>query len=565
MLDANRRLARLLPVCLCLGLASICAQQPPQKLTLADALALATGRSENVEIARAGLRSAEAELTRARAGRLPQLFGNATYTRTIFSQYEGLFGSSSRTQPVSPCDPLNINPNASTEQRLSEMERFLLCGGPAASPGGPGFQGGLDDLPFGRENIWVFGLSVSQPVFTGGRIPAQLRLANSLREAARIEIDSSNAQFLLDVSQAFYDAALADQLLEIARATLADAEKTLEFVQLGFRVGRLPEFDVLRATVARRNRLPAVVRGQAQRNQAYLRLKQLIEYPLPLPVELASDLSETPLPVPAPFAEKYRESEALQTVFDRAPVRQAQAVVAQREANLDVAESQRWPSISVSSDFGLFGYPRAVVPTALDQFFKNWTVTASLQVPILTFGRIKADIQSAEAALQQAQAQRRLTRELALLDTSVILNQLQTAREQWEAAAGGVVEARRAFEIAGLRYREGISSQLELDDARLGLQEAEVNRAQAARDLQVARITVALLPLLPINTGPVAPSQTRPLQQQQSEQFGVEPSNPFNVRGATAQPPNAAGVQSGLPGVPAGQAGVPGVGGRPVQ
>jgi outer membrane protein TolC len=45
-----------------------------------------------------------------------------------------------------------------------------------------------------------------------------------------------------------------------------------------------------------------------------------------------------------------------------------------------------------------------------------------------------------------------------------------------------------------------VSTQLELSDARLSLQQAEANRTQAARDLQVARARVALLPNLPVTT-----------------------------------------------------------------
>jgi outer membrane protein TolC len=51
-----------------------------------------------------------------------------------------------------------------------------------------------------------------------------------------------------------------------------------------------------------------------------------------------------------------------------------------------------------------------------------------------------------------------------------------------------------------VRFTNGVSTQLELSDARLSLQQAEANRTQAARDLQVARARVALLPDLPVTT-----------------------------------------------------------------
>ncbi|HSQ59445.1 MAG TPA: TolC family protein, partial [Acidobacteriota bacterium] len=56
------------------------------------------------------------------------------------------------------------------------------------------------------------------------------------------------------------------------------------------------------------------------------------------------------------------------------------------------------------------------------------------------------------------------------LETRDALAQLDAARAQWEASAGVVEQATRAYEIAEVRYREGISTQTELSDARLLLQ-----------------------------------------------------------------------------------------------
>ena len=64
-------------------------------------------------------------------------------------------------------------------------------------------------------------------------------------------------------------------------------------------------------------------------------------------------------------------------------------------------------------------------------------------------------------------------------------------------------QAARAYDIADLRFREGISTQLELLDARLVLQSAQVNRAQAARDVQVSRARVSLLPDLPLGNAAI--------------------------------------------------------------
>ena len=124
-----------------------------------------------------------------------------------------------------------------------------------------------------------------------------------------------------------------------------------------------------------------------------------------------------------------------------------------------------------------------------------------MTVPILNGGRIRADEAIARAGVTEAEARLRLTRELAALDAESARQELRAARAEWEASGATIKQAARAYEIADLRYREGLSTQLELSDSRLLLAESEVTRARAARDLQVRRIRLALLPELPLTGG----------------------------------------------------------------
>jgi outer membrane protein TolC len=171
-----------------------------------------------------------------------------------------------------------------------------------------------------------------------------------------------------------------------------------------------------------------------------------------------------------------------------------------REATINVTRAERRPSIALTSSLAPVGYPSSGVFPGIDDFRTNWSLSASVSLPVLTGGRLRAAEATAEADLAQARAELEQIRELALLDSATALEDLAAAEASLEASAGTVEQAERAYQIAELRNREGLSTQLELSDARLALQVAQANRAQAARDLQVARARVALLPTLPVAT-----------------------------------------------------------------
>lgn len=199
-------------------------------------------------------------------------------------------------------------------------------------------------------------------------------------------------------------------------------------------------------------------------------------------------------------------------------MRQAEEGVAAQEGFAKIARAQRLPSLSLTSQYGRVAYPvNGSIPRWSD-FRTNWTVGVAAQVPIFTGGKIRGDQMVAQANLAESRARLQQTREYAALDARVALNALAQATAAWEASAGTAEQANRAYAIAEVRYREGISTQLELNDSRILLAQAQANRALAARNLQVARVRLVLLPNLPLTSSTTSAAQAAASQQQSSQQ-----------------------------------------------
>jgi len=486
---------------------------PAGPLTLEQALAIAEARSEAVAIAEVALVRNAGDQVRARSAQLPQLSASATYDRSLANEFQGVFD--------------NVD----------------LGGGDG------GDSGSFEDLPFGRANTWRASLSFSQSLYSGGRIPAQRQLASIGRTSAEQALIGTRAQLRFDVTQAYYDALLTERLVAIARATLDQAGATLQQTQAGFDAGTQPEFEVLRARVSRDNQTPVLIRQRSNQEVAMLRLKQLLELPADYALQLPDDLGNTQLP-PAPvFATRVVAVESalgptqtavsslqLAPLPERNAVAEAATVVSLREAALKAVEAERMPSVSFNSTYSRIAYPSGGFPT-FDR--ANWSLGIAMNVPILTGGRQKGDETVARADVTQAQLQQKQVQELAALDTRSAWAELVAARAAWESSAGTVQQANRAYEIADVRFRNGVSTQLELSDSRLLLQQAEANRALAARDLQVARARVALLPELPLGASPAGAArpvvgqspQPAPTPQQQQQGRGQ-----FTSAAAQGQP-----------------------------
>ena len=188
--------------------------------------------------------------------------------------------------------------------------------------------------------------------------------------------------------------------MAIAEATLAQAEGTAEQVRQQREAGRIAEFDLLRAQVARDSQRPEVIRRRNARDLAYLRLKQLLELPLDAPTAAGVQPrgAGAAAAVGAVRRGDRRRRSRRDAVRARAPRSPRPATTcSSAKPGSAIARAQRLPSVSVSSAYGHVAYP-AGVPVFGD-FRTNWTIGATAQVPIFTGGRLKADEMTARADL----------------------------------------------------------------------------------------------------------------------------------------------------------------------
>ncbi len=472
----------------------------PVTLTLQDALAKAGVASEAVAIARAGELRAKGQHYQARSALLPQLSASFAWQKTLQNQF-------------------------------NEISKRAGAG----SDAGDSTIGDLADNPltriFASPYTTTFGLQATQTVFTGGRATAMIRAAQAGKDAAKIGTVSALAQVQLDVTQAFFDAMLADRLVAIAESSLVQTERTLQQVRLTRQVGSASEFDLIRAQVTRDNQRPQFLQARTQRDLAYQRLRQMLEFPESQPLSLVDQaiesLDQTPVPVDqqqvtsvnVDVASVLRVDPAIHSAVDRALANVDTSVasrssVRQAERSLEIAKqqhratrAQRLPTLGLVTNYQRLAYPTNGFPASLNDFFPNWTAGVQVSFPFFTGGRVRGEMLASEAAIVEAEQRLKQTQEGASLDVQQTVAQYREALATWQASQGTTGQAARAYQIAEVRFKEGISTQLELAETRVQLQQAQANSARAARDLQVARVRLQLLRDLPLGVGSATGAQ----------------------------------------------------------
>lgn len=478
-------------------------------LTLGEAVARAVRQSQEVRLARSQVELADAQVTSARAAALPQIDANLAYTRTFASAFAG----GGFTLP----DSLRFEPD--TTLPLDERVRYLERN--AGVAGLSGIASLFGDLPFGQENAYVASISGSQPLYSGGRVGAALRIADEYRQAARFGLQEELAEIELQVRNAYYQALLGQEIASIAHAAVEQAQAFLDQEQLRLSTGSASELEVLRADVELENLRPQLVEAVNLAELALLNLKRLIDLSLAQPVSLT-----TPLTVPsaADLAAASVSSELLQA--QRASVRAAERQVAIREQLVRIARGAYLPSVDLSMAYGKQLFPAGMFDFGSQDWRTDWTATLGVSIPIFSGFRRKAEVDRAQVELLQDELRLAQLREAVQLEYEQARGEKERAAATIAARERTVGQAQRVHDLTVLRYEQGLATQLEVSDARLALLQSRTNLAQALSDFYTADASLTRAVGVPSTDAAIQPPAVPQSQQ-------TPPAVP-----PTAAPPN---------------------------
>ena len=443
-----------------LGVAPARAQTPADTLhlTLEQAVQRALDQGFAMRLARADVLDANGQVREALSSALPQITGSVTYTRQFASIYQGA---------------------ASDTSSIGKL---------------------FKNTPFGAPNLWNIQLQATQLLWSGGKVGAGLAAAKSVRQIASLQQSETAADVTYQVKQAYWNAALQGRLLAIAVENLDQARQHLHEVQLYRQAGTRAEYDLLRAQVDAANQEPAVVAARNGYDIALLDLKRLLTVPADQPMALATNLESPAATIPV-----------LATDSLDGPVRPtlaaADATVTQQELLLKVARADRWPTLQATTTYNEQAFPQSVFPGSGDQFRRGWNGEVKLSFPIFLGFRTEGKVEQARAAVLRAEAQRDQVRKQVELEVAQARAEVARARALLVARRETVRQAQRAQYLAGVRYTNGMATQLEVSDARVAQQQAEVNEVQATRDYFVA------LAQLERALGRPVPVVQRPIEQ----------------------------------------------------
>lgn len=349
--------------------------------------------------------------------------------------------------------------------------------------GDPSIPSDVIPARFGVSYSSGLGVTVSQMIFDGSFFVG-LRAAKTLLGLTNLDLKKAEIDVVENVKKAYFGVLVNQQRIRLAEANLSRIDTLLKETMALQEAGFVEKLDVSRVLVQRNNSYT-----QLQRSQTGLDIsKQILKLQMGMPMEYEIILSES-------LEELAPKEETLSLLGEEGTERVELGQVSTQLTlvGLDLKNniSQYMPKI----DF-IGNTRRSGAGNELDRVFNssNWfgssLIGVSMSVPIFDgFGKA-ARIQKNRVQINQLENQRTLLKESFKNELYVAKANLRNDLSLLEVQEANLQLATEVYQIARIKYKEGVGSNLEVVEADAALIQAEINYLGAIYDGLISKINL---------------------------------------------------------------------------
>ena len=333
---------------------------------------------------------------------------------------------------------------------------------------------------FGR----AIDLTLSQPLYTWGKLNAAIRAAEVGLKTADEQLRLYRQAAYREVTVAYYDILLAKDLQRQAQENQLQKQRLLDEATRKSSAGVATDYDVLAAEVASENTVPEVIRSENNVRMARERLRFLLAMGAEeVDVIGALEAPTNDRPLPANYEEAVKVAEKKRPELSDLRLR-----IGIYDELVTIANAENKPRLDLKGGAGWHWASLNDPGPARDADGAAWNAGLYLTFPFFDGLRTSGKVTQARSNLKNKQIE-----EAKLLDA--ISLEVRQAEFSWleaskifTALSGTVKQAERLVQMAEKGYEFGVKIRLEVDDAQLNLLQARSNLAKAQRDYRVAQV-----------------------------------------------------------------------------
>ncbi len=460
----------LLSALLCsLGAGRLHAQQVTP-MTLQECIVRAQARSPEAQIAQKGFMSVHWDYKAYKASLLPQVrldLNTPGFIRSIrqVTQNDGTIAFRQQNQAFSSAT-------------LSVSQQIAPTGGSLFLSSGLTRLNVFGDNSYRNYQATPFLIGFSQPLFNYNQLRWQNKVRPVQYQVAERRYLEALEDIAVSISGKYFDVYIAQMTLENAQLNRSITDSVYTISEGRYSVGKIAENDLLQTELAFLNAQLQVQQASIAMQKAKLELAISLGLPSSDEVKVEQPDELRNIMVDAEYALAQARQNRSDLLDYEARGIQAESAVAQ-------ARSGARFSANLNATFGL-NQSSDTLQRAYTNLLDQQTATIGIGIPIVQWGKAKAQVQSAVVARDQTMEQIKLDQRRFERDLRFQVMDFTQIQQQLVLAAKSDTIAQRRFAVAKNRYLIGKIDITNLQIAQNEKDNARISYVQALRQYWVA-------------------------------------------------------------------------------
>lgn len=342
------------------------------------------------------------------------------------------------------------------------------------------FQGQAMEIEVGKWNNVSAGVTASMPLINA-QLWQSMKLSALDVEIAVEQARSSKISMISQVKKAYYAVLLAKQVYDVYKQVYDNAAKNLERTEQNYNAGKSSEYEYLRAQVNVKNAEPNMYSAMTAIDLAIWQLKAVMGVDLEANIGVVGNIDQ------------YKDEMLAFSIMseninldNNSTLIQLQMQEQQIERTVKMTKYHYIPTLAASFSYNYMAMG--------DDFKFKWypysVVGLSLNIPIFDGFSTSSNIRQYKAAKNIMQLNREDTERNLKITLKNYENQITTCMKNYAAAESTVEVAQRSYDIAERMYELGKATLLELNDAMIGLVQAQLTMSQAVYSFMVTKSSI---------------------------------------------------------------------------
>lgn len=335
------------------------------------------------------------------------------------------------------------------------------------------------------RGLYMAGVSVTQPIFAGGKIVAANRMAGIGRKAAGEQLRLTRLQVAAAAETSYwsYVAVLAKR--DMMNSYMAQIDTAVAQTRAAIDAGMAVESDLLRVE-ARRAQV-AYQQEQVELGADLCRMALCNALVLPDTTSLTPAHTEIPEELPAGMGDYDIDS--------RPEVKLLEADVEVKRQQVRSTRADYLPTLGAQAGWNAYGNARIsgfqqgpdgnMYPFSQKVNSNGWAIMVSLQVPLFHWGEGYKKVKHARLEVENSRLELERNRRLLNLEVKQAITNVTSGRMLVESARKALEQASVSLESVNVRYHAGMCTLTDLLDAQSQWHTSRANLIEAATQLRV--------------------------------------------------------------------------------